>query len=60
MECTLCKKEIKNYNIKFHHLLIDDDREVDVCSNCSDKIIKWQSNIIAELFPTKMMKKRKK
>jgi len=57
MKCILCNNEIKNYNEKFHHLKINDEKSVDICSLCMDNIVKWQSTILADLFPTKAMKK---
>ena len=58
MKCHLCEKPIKDYDSNFNHLIIDDTHEVDVCQDCADKVIKWQSKICAVLFPTKSMKKR--
>lgn len=60
MECTLCKKTIENYNSAFNHLKIDESLEVEICPNCVDKFIKWQQGVYADLFPTKMAKKRVK
>jgi hypothetical protein len=58
MKCVLCNQDIKNYNPIFHQLQIDESRAVDICPECIDKIMKWQGNIISNLFPTKAMKKR--
>jgi len=57
MICTLCKKDIKNYNEKFNHLVIDKDNKIEICLYCMDKIGKWQKEIYAKLFPTKTAKK---
>jgi hypothetical protein len=58
MNCKLCAKPIKNYDARFHHLKIDESHEIDICSDCTDKIVLWQGQIIGNLFPTKAMKKR--
>ena len=58
MNCTLCKKPIKNYHPELNHLKIDESQSADICSDCIDKIVKWQQSIFAKLFPTKAMKKR--
>jgi len=58
MDCILCKKPIRNYQTAFNHLKIDKSCEVDICSNCVDKFLKWQQNIFTNLFPTKAIKKR--
>jgi hypothetical protein len=58
MLCNLCEKEIKNYVPKFNHLIIDDDHSIDICRDCVDKFTMWQGEIIADLFPSKIMKKR--
>ncbi len=58
MKCKLCNKTIENYNPKFNHLEIDEKTQVDICSDCTDKFLKWQQSIFADLFPTKSMKKR--
>jgi len=58
IRCHLCNQDIKNYNLTFHHFKIDDLHSVDICSDCSDKFVKWQSNIITNLFPTSALKKR--
>ncbi len=57
MKCALCGKTIEKYDIKFHHLIIDEKHSADICPDCLDKITKWQSKINASLFPTKTMKK---
>ena len=57
MNCTLCKKEIKNYHPDFNRLTIDDKTVLDICEDCEEKILKWQQEKIAKLFPTKAMKK---
>jgi hypothetical protein len=58
MDCTLCKKLIKEYNPSLNHLVLGNDHAVDICAECIDKFTKWQGRIIANLFPTKAMKKR--
>lgn len=58
MKCHFCDKSIKNYNLKFNHLKIDDSHEFDICSECATKFINWHASVLAELFPTKLMKKR--
>ncbi|HYD03524.1 MAG TPA: hypothetical protein VEC16_04450 [Alphaproteobacteria bacterium] len=55
MNCQLCQKEIKNYSEKFNKVPLD--KPVDVCKECSEKFLKWQQSIFADLFPTKLMKK---
>jgi len=56
MNCVLCKKPILNYHHSLHHLKIEEGIEVDICSGCIDKFMKWQQGILAKLFPTKSMK----
>ncbi|MFW9929040.1 MAG: hypothetical protein ACFFD1_06590 [Candidatus Thorarchaeota archaeon] len=58
MICSLCEKEILNYNIEFNHLKIDELHTFDICQECIDKIVKWQQKIFARLFPTSALKKR--
>jgi hypothetical protein len=58
MKCTLCEHPIKNYEPEFHHLKIDESHAADICSDCIDKFVRWQGNIIVKLFPTKALKKR--
>ncbi len=58
MNCTLCKNPIKNYDPAFNHLKIDEVHAADICSECMDKIIKWQQGVYAKLFPTSAAKKR--
>ena len=57
MNCSLCKKNINKYSIDFNHLDIDENHSVEICSECFDKIVNWQKNIYATLFPTKTIKK---
>ena len=40
----------------FNHLDIDESHVVDICSECIQKIIKWQKNTYVRLFPTKSVK----
>ena len=58
MNCILCKKPIQNYHPTLNHLEIDESHAVDICSECTDKFVKWQQSVFAKLFPTKAMKKR--
>jgi len=58
MECTLCKKTIKNYQPKYNCLKIDESRYADICLECVDKFLKWQQGVFVDLFPTKAAKKR--
>ncbi|MBI2573555.1 hypothetical protein HYV86_06840 [Candidatus Woesearchaeota archaeon] len=60
MNCALCHQTIEKYNPTFHHLKIDEKKEVDICSDCIDTFMKWQQRHLADLFPTKTMKKRYK
>jgi len=57
MNCTLCGSQIKNYNPVFNHIPINDTRSADICTECVQKIVKWQQDIYAKLFPTKAAKK---
>jgi hypothetical protein len=57
MKCTLCKTDIGNYNPAFNHIDIDDSHGADICPECIRKIIKWQQNMYAKLFPTKTAKR---
>lgn len=56
MKCELCKKEINNFNPKLNQLQLEENI-VNICSNCTDKILEWQQNIFKELFPRKSNKK---
>lgn len=56
MDCVLCKKPIKSYNEKFNRLKIDEFNNVDICSDCIDKFLKWQQNVFVTLFPTRLAK----
>lgn len=58
MKCTLCKKSIANYDLRFNHLDIDESTSVEICSICIDKFMTWQQGVYANLFPTKLAKKR--
>ena len=58
MKCTLCKKEIKNYNPEFNLLMIDESVSAEICADCINKFVKWQQKLFAQLFPTTAMKKR--
>jgi hypothetical protein len=58
MDCSLCKKEIENYNESLNHFKIDENTSAFICQNCIDKFFKWQGSIYAKLFPTNAMKKR--
>lgn len=58
MKCKLCDKTIEQYDVRFHHLVIDENHAVDICQECIDKFVKWQSKMLAILFPTKILKKR--
>jgi hypothetical protein len=58
MNCTLCKKPIRDYNPAYSHLRIDESHSADICSECVEKFGKWQMSIYANLFPTKAAKKR--
>jgi hypothetical protein len=58
VKCSLCEKQIKSYSAVFNHLIIDEKHGLDICTECADKIIKWQGQKYALLFPTKNMKKR--
>lgn len=58
MKCVLCEKEIKDYNSSFNHLVIDENRSVDICQECITKFVKWQGKMLAVLFPTRALKKR--
>lgn len=37
MKCNLCEQEIKNYDSNFHHLIIDENHDVNICSDCIKK-----------------------
>jgi hypothetical protein len=57
MNCTLCDEKIEGYNPMFNQLKIDEKHIVEICSECNQKIITWQQNTYAKLFPTKSAKK---
>jgi hypothetical protein len=58
MDCSICKKTIEKYDSRFNHLIIDENCSVDICEDCTHKILEWQGSLIAKLFPTSVMKKR--
>ncbi|MFA5333384.1 MAG: hypothetical protein WC376_02730 [Candidatus Nanoarchaeia archaeon] len=58
MKCDLCRNNIEKYNPNFNHFVIDETHSINVCPKCIDKFIKWQSQILATLFPTTALKKR--
>jgi hypothetical protein len=57
MNCTLCDKNIEDYNPSFNQLIIDESHSIQICPECNRKIIKWQQTTYANLFPTKSAKK---
>ena len=60
MQCLLCELEIKNFHPLLNSLKINEDRTVNICKGCFDKIVKWQKEVFAELFPTRRAKKFKR
>jgi hypothetical protein len=57
IKCALCKAEIQNYRKQFHHFEIDQARSADICSECIHKLLKWQQEHYATLFPTRTAKR---
>ncbi len=57
MKCILCERDIAHYDPEYNRLKIDDGRSVHICRDCITKIMKWQSQKYASLFPTKAMKR---
>jgi len=57
--CVLCDQEITGYRTELHDLVIDDRRTVRICDDCAGKVLKWQSDRLATLFPTKAAKQRR-
>ncbi len=58
MDCALCEREIESYLPQFHHLKLNENRSVDICSDCITTFVAWQGKTLATLFPTSMMKRR--
>jgi hypothetical protein len=58
MNCTLCDKPIIKYDPSFNHLKVDESHAAEICPECFDKIVKWQQEIFARLFPTSAAKKK--
>ncbi|MBN2659062.1 MAG: hypothetical protein JXR86_18550 [Spirochaetales bacterium] len=56
--CALCGAAIRNYDAFLHHFNLGEGLEKDICSRCSDRILKHQQEIFAKLFPTRAAKKR--
>jgi len=52
MQCALCKQEIEKYNQALNHLKLDETNSVDICTECSDRFLKWQREVFAKMFPT--------
>ncbi len=55
--CKLCDKAIPSYHPLLNHVVIDAGREVDICSDCLDRIRKSQQTAFATLFPTRAAKR---
>ncbi|MFA5302999.1 MAG: hypothetical protein WC393_00490 [Candidatus Nanoarchaeia archaeon] len=58
MKCELCRKTIEKYNINFNCFVVDENHSINICPECIEKFIRWQSQILATLFPTTALKKR--
>jgi hypothetical protein len=39
-------------------LIIDENHEVNICSDCIKKFEKWRGSVYATLFPTTTLKKK--
>ncbi|MBB6481634.1 hypothetical protein [Spirochaeta isovalerica] len=57
-KCALCGAVIDRYDEFLHHFDLGDGLEKEICSKCSDRILKHQQEVFAKLFPTKAAKKR--
>ncbi len=57
MRCALCEQAIAEYSKQFNHLIIDTTHEVDVCRSCIHKVMKWQQQEFATLFPSTRAKR---
>lgn len=55
--CKLCEKVIPSYHPLLNHVVIDADREVDICPECLDRIRQSQQTACATLFPTTAAKR---
>ena len=58
MECTICKREITDFNPILNEMKLDGSRSAPICSECIDGFLKWQQERFAKLFPTAAAKKR--
>ena len=56
-KCALCEKIVDQYTKSLNNFEIDENRSVDICSECIKKFVKWQQKHYATLFPTKTAKK---
>ena len=56
--CTLCEQPIADYSAALHDLRLSDARTVRICDDCGRKIMTWQGEKVAALFPTRAMKRR--
>jgi len=56
--CALCGAVIEKYDPFLHQFDLGDGLEKDICSRCSDRILKHQQKVFAKLFPTNAVKKR--
>ena len=55
--CALCSEEISPYSKELHHVVLDANKEVDICDRCSTRLADWHAEKLARLFPTKQMKR---
>ena len=56
-KCVLCEKSIENHDPDIHTLHIDDQRVVEICERCIQKLVRWHRDKLAKMFPTKATKR---
>jgi len=60
MKCDLCDEEITAFDPLLNSLKINEDRTINICRSCFNKIVDWQRKVFDQLFPRKHTKARRK
>jgi hypothetical protein len=57
MTCTLCEQPIEPYRAELHQLHLTEERTVYLCDACAQRLLTWQGERLARLFPTRALKR---
>ena len=57
MKCVICNNTIEKYNQEFNQLKLDENKTVEICSDCIQKFTQWQQGIFAKIYPTTFIKR---